>query len=129
MDQIATELLKIAKSLTGSSGDCYEVAAQYIIEHALFPGDKKSLWLVHGEVAGQEPLEGTNFGHAWVLDGNKVIDNSSGGSVIMPKKQYYEMGKIDEINNVHVYNPEQARRMLLKYKTYGPWELQTSTGL
>jgi hypothetical protein len=116
------------KKFAGSGGDCYEAAAKYVIENSIL-GSKKNLKLVHGEVAGQGELDGVNFGHAWVLDGNKVIDKSNGGNLVLPKSAYYDLGKIDEIGNIHVYTPEQMRDKLLKFGHYGPWELKTSTGL
>jgi hypothetical protein len=109
-------------------GDCYEAAANYIIERAVFDPDSK-LKLEHGEVMGQGPLEGTQFGHAWVLDGRTVIDPSNGKMLKMPKDAYYRMGRIDEIGNVHTYTWKQAKRKLVDRKTYGPWDLETSTGL
>jgi len=128
--------LRVARLFTAraAEGDCYEAAANYIVERGLGlwggKGKPKSgLILVHGEVAGQGPLEGVNFGHAWVLDGNTVIDNSNGRNLRMPKSAYYALGKIDEINNFHEYDVETARHMLLRFKTYGPWDLETSTGL
>jgi hypothetical protein len=114
--------------ISSSGGDCYEAAAKYIIENSIL-GNKNNLKLVHGEVAGQGSLDGVNFGHAWVLDGNKVIDKSNGGNLVLPKPVYYALGKIDLINNFHVYTPEQTRKKLLDYEHYGPWDLKTSTGL
>ena len=90
---------------------------------------KSSLSLVHGEVAGQGPLEGVTFGHAWVLDGDTVIDPSNGRDIRMPKTIYYALGAIDRIDNLHVYTPEQARERMLRYGHFGPWDLKTRSGL
>lgn len=109
-------------------GDCYEAAGNYIIENSIL-GGKRGLILVHGEVAGQGPLEGIQFGHAWVLDGNRVIDNSNGRKLRMSKAEYYAIGKIYLINNYIEYTAEQARKKMVQYETYGPWELRTSSGL
>ena len=110
-----------------NTGDCYEVAAHYILDHVLGMGVKEpnhNLRLVHGEVAGQGPLEGVTFGHAWVEDGETVIDQSNGRDVRMLKVLYYALGRIDELNNFHVYTPEEVRAKLLKHQVYGPWDLQ-----
>lgn len=109
------------------AGDCYEAAAHYLMDHVLGMGvvnPNHNLRLVHGEVAGQGPLEGTTFGHAWVEDGDIVIDRSRGRDIRMPKFLYYQIGRIDELNNIHVYTPEEARAKLMETKVYGPWDLE-----
>lgn len=109
------------------AGDCYEAAANYLMDHALGMGvtdPNYNLRLVHGEVAGQGPLAGTTFGHAWIEDGDIVIDRSRGRDIRMPKFLYYRIGQIDDLNNIHVYTPEEARAKLLETKIYGPWDLE-----
>ena len=89
------------------AGDCYEAAVNYLLDHTLGMGVQNpnhDLRLVHGEVAGQGPLEGKTLGHAWIEDGDTVIDQSNGRDVCMPKWMYYQLGRIDEIGNVHVYS-------------------------
>lgn len=110
-------------------GDCYEANGRYFVNHAVFPGQDKNLRLVHGEVSGQGPLEGVNYGHAWVEDGNTVIDVSNGRSLRMPKNAYYALGNIKDNGNLHVYKPEDVRRKMLQHEHWGPWDLRTSTGL
>jgi hypothetical protein len=112
-----------------SGGDCYEANGQYFMERAIFPGKEKNLRLVHGEVTGQASMEGVNYGHCWVEDGDTVIDMSNGKNVRMPKKVYYALGNIDRNDNMHVYTPEQFRKKVLDYQHWGPWDLRTSTGL
>ena len=87
------------------------------------------LILVHGEVAGQGPLEGLTYGHAWVLDGDTVIDRSNGRNLRVPKVVYYALGGIEHIGNLHKYTWEQARTLIVKNKHWGPWELKTRSGL
>ena len=118
-----------AHYLFAGTGDCYEANGQYFMAHALFPGDDKNLRLVHGEVCGQGPMLGTNFGHAWVEDGNTVIDVSNNRDIRMPKALYYMKGCIGLIENMHVYKPEEFRRKVLESGHWGPWDLHTSTGL
>lgn len=119
---------RLGSRTAGGAGDCYEANGQYFMGEAVFPGSNKTLRLVHGEVAGQGPLEGTNYGHAWVEDGGTVIDVSNGRNLRMPKATYYAMGQIDRINNMHVYTAERFRRRVLDSGHWGPWDLQTSTG-
>ena len=109
-------------------GDCYQAAANYMLGQCL-RGENKHLILVHGEVCGQGPLEGVTYGHAWVLDGDMVIDLSNGRDLRVPKAVYYALGGIDRLNNTHQYTWEEAKVLLLTRKVYGPWELQTATGL
>ena len=102
-----------------TGGDCYEAAANYLLSNA----DNPDLRIVHGEVAGQGPLEGVTFGHAWIEDGDTVIDNSNGRQIRMPKADYYALGQIDRINNIHSYRPQEAMHRMLDTQVYGPWDL------
>lgn len=107
-------------------GDCYESAVKHMMK--LGGGDFK---LVHAEVAGQGPLSGLTYGHAFVLDieNDEVLDNSNGRHIVLPKQFYYKEGHIDEINNIFEYSFEEMCEKLLTFRHYGPWELQTATGL
>ena len=109
-------------------GDCYEAAAK-IVSSAWYHDHSTQLKLVHGEVAGQGPLEGTTFGHAWVLDGDTVIDRSNGRDIRMPRAIYYALGAIDMIGNTHEYTAEETVRKMVDVGTYGPWDLVTRSGL
>lgn len=102
-----------------TGGDCYEAAANYMLNNASNP----NLRVVHGEVEGQGPLEGVTFGHAWIEDGDTVIDPSNGGNLRMPRADYYALGKIDQLNNTHVYGPQEAMRRMIETELYGPWDL------
>ena len=110
-------------------GDCYEANGRYFMDHAVYRGSETGLRLVHGEVTGQGPLSGVSYGHAWVEDGDDVIDVSNSRNVRMPKAVYYALGQIDRNANTHVYTPEQFRLKVTEYEHWGPWDLQTSTGL
>ena len=107
-----------------ATGDCFEAAGKYILDN---PGS--GLKLVHAEVMGQGPLEGVTFGHAFVLDGNNVIDVSNGRNIQMPAMIYYSLGQIDSLNNVFTYTEAQAREKILEFMHWGPWDLQTRSGL
>ena len=114
-------------------GDCYEAAGKWFLDNAMnvFTAKPKDpdLRLVHGEVMGQGPLAGVGFGHAWVEDGDMVIDPSNDKLTRMPKQLYYLLGKIDRIDNVHRYDVPTFRRRIATYQHWGPWDLTTSTGL
>ena len=109
-----------------ADGDCYEAAGNYMMGHSVFPSRNNNLRLVHGEVTGQGSLEGVKYGHAWVEDGNTVIDTSNGRNIRMPKAAYYALGQIGD--NVHVYTPQEFRRKVMKHEHWGPWDLKTESG-
>ena len=111
------------------AGDCYEANGKYFMDHAVLPGSDKGMRLVHGEVTGQGSLEGVKYGHAWVEDGNTVIDVSNGRNTRMPKALYYAIGQIDRNDNTHAYKPKEFRKKVMQHEHWGPWDLQTSTGL
>jgi hypothetical protein len=108
------------------SGDCYEAAGKHLMDSCLF--DRScGLILVHAEVTGQGPIDGVKYGHAFVLDGGNVIDRSNGGSVIMPQEEYYKLGKIG--SNIHQYSFKDFKKKVLETQHWGPWDLQTESGL
>jgi len=119
------------EELPAAEGDCYEAAGRYIMQECLtrLAGNGCELTLVHGEVMGQGPIEGITFGHAWLLDGDTVIDRSNGRDIQMPRMIYYLVGQIDRIGNVHEYTWEDARRYITMYEHWGPWDLETESGL
>lgn len=106
-------------------GDCYEANGRYFLSNL----GNKNLRLVHGEVTGQGGLAGVNYGHAWLEDGNTVIDVSNGRNLRLPKVVYYALGGIDRNDNYHVYDASKFRQRVTKHEHWGPWDLKTSTGL
>lgn len=123
-------------------GDCYEAAGKYILglshlhmgiggEAAGDAAAAQGLILVHAEVMGQGPLEGTTFGHGFVVDTetDMVIDKSNGRDIKLPRSLYYAIGQIEEIGNYYEYTPQEMMENMIKYKHYGPWDLKTSSGL
>jgi hypothetical protein len=109
-----------------ASGDCYEAAGKYIMDECMFAPKDCNLILVHAEVSGQGPLGGYKYGHAFILDGDTVIDKSNGRDIKMPKSDYYGIGKIGA--NAHEYSFEDFRRKVLDHKHWGPWDLETESG-
>ncbi|MCD6435240.1 MAG: hypothetical protein J7L15_02450 [Clostridiales bacterium] len=106
----------IFENISGNNknGDCYIVSYQYIQSNP----DVK---LVHGLVHGQGALQGIIYNHAWIEDGNKIID------LTLPRKyqkslsvkEYYELGKIDK---VFKYDFKDMLSNSMEQGTYGPWE-------
>ena len=72
-------------------GTCYVDAYHYMDSH-------RNLTLVHGLVTGQGDIEGIRYNHAWVEDGDTVIDAALKGrgrdNYKFPKDLYYAIGDI-----------------------------------
>lgn len=111
-----------------TGGDCFEAAARLLV----FPSDAgrelaaQGGELVHGIVRGSGPLEGIRFTHAWVEvpDSSGVVmvyDYANGQEAVIPAALYYLLGGIDPAETVR-YSAGEARRRLIEYKHYGPWE-------
>ena len=101
------------KYLSEQLGDCYQKAYRYFQKHPNF-------LLVHGLVHGQGKLNGVIYDHAWVEDGNTVIDMTLPKQLQkLNKKVYYALGKI---KTTFKYDQDQVVKKSLEYETYGPWE-------
>ena len=93
-------------------GDCFKVAYDTFME------DPDRYTLVHGIVTGQGPIEGIQYCHAWVLDGDEVIDNTVRGGITMPKAIYYAIGQIEDTQE---YTLDEVLSNTVKTGHYGPW--------
>jgi len=122
-------------------GDCYEAAFRFmgtVIQEGATDDMPQhvidSMRLVHAEVMGQGRLDGVKFGHAYVVATlphglDFAYDYSNGQSISIPLGMYEKIGDIDRINNRHTYTYEEACKQMLRHMHYGPWDLETSTGL
>lgn len=117
----------LTEAKPAATGDCYEAAGQYMMEHAIFSGKEKGLLLVHGEVTGQRDIEGLKYGHAWIEKGGMVIDVANGRDFRVPKEVYYAIGRIG--TNVHKYTVAEFRKKVMEHQHWGPWDLKTESGL
>ena len=117
---------KNATFLKTAGGDCFSKNGKIFMDMALF-GGRNNLILVHGEVTGQGRLEGVNYGHCWIEDGDYIIDESNGRNIRMPKTDYYKLGRIGD--NVVKYDVKEFRRKVLEHEHWRSWDLQTSSGL
>ena len=127
---------RASKPKKTATGDCYEAAANYILSigNSMYggtPDAASNLRVVHAEVAGQGPLEGTTFGHGFVVDvaADMVIDKSNGRDLQLPRMLYYAIGGIEEIGNYHEYTYDETVAKMFQTGHYGPWDLKTSSGL
>ena len=108
-----------------AKGDCYPTAGIYMMDECMFR-IKCDLLLVHAEVTGQGPIEGLKYGHAFIIDGDEVIDKSNGNNIRMPRTAYFAEARIR--NNYHIYNYDQFRQKIIEHQHYGPWDLKTESG-
>jgi hypothetical protein len=112
-------------------GDCYEAAAKLILaitSRGII--DRPDVRLVHAEVIGNGEVKGLRFGHAFLLfDDQRVLDISNGQVVVMSKERYYRLSGIDQIGNVIEYTAKEAIGKMCAYEHYGPWDLETESGL
>ena len=124
------------------NGDCFEAAGKLMMDLSMSGEDMCDVRLVHGEVAGQGPVEGIKFGHAWIEKTEKlpevygklemVLDHSNGEEKEMPKAIYYWLGKIsDDFGNAntHSYTYDEFSGKVAESGNWGPWDLETETGL
>lgn len=113
-------------------GRCYEAAGRLLMDpsRALKFGVRYGeLTLVHAEVQGQGMISGVRHGHAWVVAGDVVVDVSGDREIVVPREFYYRMGRVDEIGNICTYTRLEACEKMLEHGHWGPWDLETSTGL
>lgn len=87
--------------------ECYKNVNNYMTKHDL-PHAK----IIHGTVTS----ENKRIGHAWILNGNKVIDPTLGK--IIPKNDYYRILNAKEDK---IYTDIEAMRMSLFTRNHGPW--------
>ena len=96
-------------------GDCYYVALLLVADMS----DESGHLLCHGTCTGNGPIEGIEFGHAWVEYGNVCIDKANGKNGVFEKSVYYEAGTVRDVRR---YKPSEVRRMMRKHKHAGPWD-------
>lgn len=104
-------------------GDCYEAGCRLILEL-----DDFKYRLVHGMVNGQGKLSGLRFGHCWVETSKLVYDFSNGRELVIPKEEYYAIGRINP-NECKYYTCDEAREWILKTQHWGAWEMSGDTVL
>lgn len=116
--------MKIKELITESktTGDCFQVAGRNMMDNP-----PPEMTLVHAYVSGQGPLKGKRYSHAWNEIGDVVIDYSNGRQIVMRKSQYYMLGQIEQKQGEYKkYDQKEALRHMVKYKHWGPWDLDPS---
>ena len=115
-------------------GDCMQAAVNFMMRaYTQFFGKPVKTAtgkpvLVQALVYGQGAVKGLRFPHAWVEDGDTVIDQSNGRDIRMDKKVYYALGgvKPKERGAYYKYDFPAMKRKLISTGHYGPWELDES---
>tara|TARA_B110000914_G_C15295466_1_gene368585 strand:+ start:81 stop:482 length:402 start_codon:yes stop_codon:yes gene_type:complete len=98
------------------AGSCYRTAYTYVSNE--YVKDRKTkVLLIHANVVGDGGnVIGHQYGHAFVLDGDTVIDTEA--NIKMPYEKYVDLGNVtDEI----IYTALEAMQYALGSKHYGPW--------
>ena len=101
-----------------ANGDCYKVGCEAMLDTAIDETLMEDWRLCHGAV--WHPSAGWH-GHCWIeiAGGHIVVDNSNGHNATARSEGYYRVGKVKEVKR---YTREEARQMVLKEGTYGPWD-------
>ena len=98
-------------------GNCYQVAFDCLMD---LGSNDDNVRLVHGVVTGQGAIEGIEYCHAWVEDGDEVIDGTMPPKYrILPKDIYYALGNVGITKK---YSRKQALAKALFTGHYGPWD-------
>ena len=94
-------------------GNCFQAAYDYLIRHP-------DTILVHGVVTGQGAIKGVQYTHAWIEDGDTVIDKTIPEEFSeLPKMVYYSLGNI-KITRRYTY--KEALQQVVETEHYGPWD-------
>lgn len=114
----------MGKEYKGELGDCFSAAFHWGL--ALDEDEWKTSKICQGMVRGQGPLEGKKFSHGWGEAGGKVYDYSNKKKLVVPKKVYYELGRIEE-SSVYCYPIPKALGRSVNTGHYGPWDFKGDT--
>ena len=108
-------------------GDCFEVSGRMMMK---IPDEmeKAGMKCVHAFVYGEGKLKGRRFEHAFNKLGDVIFDNSNGKTVTMRKEAYFKQAGINlkEKGAYVEYDKEKTMVNMLKYKHWGPWDLNSS---
>jgi len=108
------------------AGDCFHVAGRTMIDMTE-EQEVYGMKMIHAYVYGQGELKGRRFPHAWIEQGDVVLDNSNGNNIVMRKEQYYPLGGIVEESGAYAtYVKEDCLVKMLKHSHWGPWDLNDS---
>jgi len=120
---------------SNKGGDCFTDAFEYIFQEGVLKG-KNNLVIVHAIIRPlMGELAGVEFGHAWVEDGDTIIDTSRNNEQIEKQNYYLFAGLLEmptmesqqfkiKTNKIKTYSVEDAKRLAVEHGYYGPWDNQ-----
>lgn len=126
---MSVETMGEASQDASPRGDCFVVAAHFVIQHA--QKARSVVTLCHGIIVGQGPIEGVRHWHAWAevtvtekrngftTSTRYAVDMSNGKAVVEPARSYRALARAER---VWEYTPVEARERMLDTEHYGPWE-------
>lgn len=92
----------------GKEGDCYKNVQDYLLEN-----DLPNAFIIHGQVINKD---GQLINHAWIENGDEIIDPTTGIST--SKEKYDEKLSPKE---EYRYDFSEALKMRFKTNNYGAW--------
>jgi hypothetical protein len=114
-------------------GDCFTDSYNYMYMNGVIKG-QRHLQLVHALIRPiMGSLEGVEFGHAWIEDGDKVIDTARENQVI-DRQTFYMLGGLINLptsrdsgtsikeDKIKRYSVEDAEKLASEHQMYGPWD-------
>ena len=131
----ALEFVKESKPNLPGGGDCYEA-------NGMTFRDIKSptARLVHADITPRlGKMAGRTYGHAWIEDGDKLVDHTTGSSIMDLIKGFDDVpeefaGKVSsksifygiaDPKNIKKYDTKAFSDMIRKHKHWGPWSDRT----
>ena len=116
-------------------GDCYEANGR-----AFMDNKSPTARLIHADITPRiGAMAGRTYGHAWIQDGDKLVDHTTKGTDIMDLIKGFDdvpeefAGKVSsksifyglaDPKNIKSYDFKQMATMITKHKHWGPWPEQ-----
>jgi len=92
----------------GKEGDCYKNVQDYLLDN-----DLPNAFIIHGQIVNKE---GKVINHAWIENGDEIIDPTTG---ISTSKSMYD-DKLSPKEESR-YDFSEALKMRFKTNNYGAW--------
>ena len=122
----------IFKESVDDHGDCYEANGRTFMD-LKSPTAK----LVHADITPRlGKMTGRTYGHAWIEDGDKLVDHTTGSTIMdliggfddMPGENVSSKSilyGIADPKNIKKYDTKAFADMIRKHKHWGPWSDRT----
>jgi hypothetical protein len=115
-------------------GDCFEANGR-----AFQDNKSPTARLIHADITPKiGAVAGRTYGHAWIEDGNKLVDHTTVGTDVMDliggfdDEEFAKKGissksifyQLTDPKNIKSYDNKQMATMITKHKHWGPWPEQ-----